>query len=279
MANLTDYEKQVVEDILKWEQKEPSVSGKICDYLSSQLPDSVKNAADSLVPEKVIAGALRGADALADYLTDTKDIIRDGRVGSIKELQKKSIEVSDVLSYSVENWALGIATVEGGGTGLAGAPGIPVDIAFVVPFAIRTIRKIALCYGFELKGRKGHEEVLAVLSVSGSNTVAEKQVALKQLTEILVMVQKTTWKNIGEKAAQDVASKEALVMAIKAAAKTLGINLTKRKALQIIPLLGAVVGAAMNASFISDVNDAAVYTFQKKWLISNRKWPYPYEIK
>ena len=52
--------------------------------------------------------------------------------------------------------------------------------------------------------------------------------------------------------------------------KQLGINITKRKALQAIPLFGTVVGAAMNAQFINDIAWAARRAFQERWLIENQ---------
>ena len=54
-------------------------------------------------------------------------------------------------------------------------------------------------------------------------------------------------------------------------AKQLGINITKRKAAQAIPIIGAGVGAAMNLAFINDVSWAARRAFQEKWLIDNNK--------
>ena len=41
------------------------------------------------------------------------------------------------------------------------------------------------------------------------------------------------------------------ILSIKQAAKMIGINLTKRKSLQSIPVIGSGVGALMNGSFIN----------------------------
>ena len=54
--------------------------------------------------------------------------------------------------------------------------------------------------------------------------------------------------------------------------KQLGINLAKRKALQMVPMLGAAVGSAMNASFMYDVGQTAMRLYQRKWLADNGKW-------
>ena len=86
-----------------------------------------------------------------------------------------------------------------------------------------------------------------------------------------VIIAKTTRKKIAEKAAQDRVSTEAAIIAIKQLAKQLGINLTKRKALQAIPVVGGLVGASMNLSYINDIAWAARRSFQERWLMENDK--------
>lgn len=56
---------------------------------------------------------------------------------------------------------------------------------------------------------------------------------------------------------------------IKKLAKQLGINLTKRKAMQLIPVVGAGIGAAVNASYMRDVIWSARRTYQKRWIADN----------
>ena len=105
------------------------------------------------------------------------------------------------------------------------------------------------------------------MALAGSNTMKEKQVALLTLKQIQIQIAKNTWKHLGKVAVEKQFSREAGVMALKALAKTLGINLTKRKALQAIPLVGAGVGAAVNASCINDIGWAARRMFQDAWLL------------
>ena len=45
-----------------------------------------------------------------------------------------------------------------------------------------------------------------------------------------------------------------------------GLNLTKRKLMEAIPGLGALVGAAMNANYLQDVGWTARRKFQSRWL-------------
>ncbi len=74
-----------------------------------------------------------------------------------------------------------------------------------------------------------------------------------------------------KKGAEAAMSKEGVVLAIKNLSKQLGINLTKRKALQAIPVIGTAVGASVNSVYIKDIGWAARRTYQELWL--KQKYP------
>ena len=54
--------------------------------------------------------------------------------------------------------------------------------------------------------------------------------------------------------------------ALRALAKQVGVNLTKRKALEAIPVIGLAVGAASNGWFLREVGTAAQMSYQERWL-------------
>ncbi len=76
---------------------------------------------------------------------------------------------------------------------------------------------------------------------------------------------------MAEKASGLQLSKEGGIIAIKNLAKQLGINITKRKAMQAVPLIGAAVGASVNGWYVKDVGWAARRAFQERWLVDNKK--------
>ena len=53
------------------------------------------------------------------------------------------------------------------------------------------------------------------------------------------------------------------------AAETLGVNLSVRKMAQVAPVVGAAVGASVNAAFQNDVATAARFAFRARWLEVN----------
>lgn len=262
---MNEYESKQSQEIEKWKKEEPSVISNITGVLMKPVTWLV----EAVVPQKAIEGALQASDHLAEALTDKDDIVRDGNVSSIEELQTKDLKLSDNLANTVHNWAVGIAGAEGAAAGAAGLAGLIVDIPTLITMSLRVIHKIALCYGFEVKTKEDHDRVFAIMSAAGSNTAAEKTAAVAVLTHLNVMIAKSTWKSLAQKAAANKYGKEAAILGIKQLAKQLGINITKRKAAQAVPVIGAGVGAAMNIAFINDIAWAARRIYQEKWLITN----------
>ncbi|MBF1426183.1 MAG: EcsC family protein [Prevotella histicola] len=263
----SEYEKQQYDLITEWENKEPSVVSK----LVSTILSPVSNLISIVVPEKAIEGAIDAANATAQYLTDTADVLRDGKVESIAELRTKDLKLSDQIADTVHNWAIGIAVTEGAATGSIGLPGMAVDIPFVITLALRTIHKIGVCYGFNADASNAEEEkafALGVLSAASASTLTEKTGFILGLKQISLLIQKNAWKKLAEMSSANLLAKG--VINIKQAAKIIGVNLTKRKASQAIPVIGAGVGASMNASFINDIAWAARRSFQRRWLEENK---------
>ena len=265
--HLTTYEKTQISEIEKWKVEEPTVVSKAFGIALTPVTWLI----NKIIPQAAIRGALDFSSSAAEWLTDTKDIIRDAGVRSLEELKRHDLKKSDDLANEVHNWAIGIAAGEGGATGMLGLPGLVADIPAIIVIALRTIHKIGVCYGYEIKTKEDKEFVLMVLAASGANDMEEKIAALTTLKSIETIIVKQTWKKMGESATTSTVSKEALILAIKNLAKQLGVNLTKRKALQAIPVIGAAVGASVNGWYIKDIGWAARRAFQERWLIENNK--------
>lgn len=265
---LTPYEKKQVAEIKKWKKEEPGVVNKAFGVVIEPMAWLVRK----VVPEAAIKGALDASNGAARWFTDTEDIKKEaGCLHSIKELQKMDLAISDRLADTVHNWAIGIGTLEGAGTGIFGLPGMAVDVPAIITLALRTIHKIGVCYGFEAKAASDNDFVYGIMSASSANSVEEKVAALAALRSIQVTIAKTTWKKMAEKAAQSQMSKEGAILALKNLAKQLGVNLTKRKALNAIPGIGAAIGGSVNGWYIKEVGWAARRAFQERWLIDNHK--------
>lgn len=69
-----------------------------------------------------------------------------------------------------------------------------VDIPTVVTIALRTIHKIGICYGYKALTLEDTQFVYSIMSVAGSNSMQEKNMALVTLKQLNVILVKQSWK-------------------------------------------------------------------------------------
>lgn len=267
MKNLTKYEQEQLDAIEKWKTDEPGVMSKAFGFVIEPLAWLV----NKVVPARAVRGALNFSNAMAQWFTDSSDVMRDGGVSSLAELRTKSLKLSDKLADEVHNWAIGMAVVEGAGTGMFGLPGAAADVPALITLALRTIHKIGICYGYECVTALDKKLVLGIMSASGANTVAERASALAALRSVEITLAKVTWKKLAEKTVESQLNREAALLTIKSLETQLGVNITKRKALVSIPFIGAAVGGSVNGWYIKEVGGAARRAFQERWLLENGK--------
>ncbi len=263
----TAYEEKQIELIREWEREEPGVVSKAIGILTQPLAWLVQQ----VIPDAAIMGALDFASAIAKSLSDHDDLLRDAEVSTLAELHDLDLERLDGLADEVHDWAVGVAAAEGAATGAAGLPGMVADVPVVITLALRTIHKIGLCYGYPSNDEVDQKFIFAVLSASGTNSVKEKLASLALLRSLQVILMRQTWKTMSEKAVASQLSKEAGVIALRSLAKQLGVNLTKRKALAAIPVIGAAVGGTANGWWLKEVGWAARRSFQERWLRDHGK--------
>jgi hypothetical protein len=166
----------------------------------------------------------------------------------------------------VINFHIGIAAGEGALAGFGGILTLPFDIPAVITLALRMIRQVGVEYGYADDTEDERKFIFSIFSAAGANTQAEKAAALAAAAYLMNILSKQTFKAMAAKAAANALSAEAAVIAIRSLAKQLGINLTKRKSLAAIPMIGAFVGASANGWFIREIGVAAQRLYQERWL-------------
>ncbi|MBF0280451.1 MAG: EcsC family protein [SAR324 cluster bacterium] len=266
-AALSHYEEEQIQRINEWQTEAPSVFSKTLEATLSPMTWLL----EKIIPGSAIQGILQCSNVAAEWVSDTEDIQQSAQVMDIEELRQKDLGLSDKLANDVHNWAIGLASLEGGASGAVGWFGMAVDIPTIITLALRTIHKIGACYGYERESKEDGEFILAILSASGANNMEQKITALTSLRSIEKMIASQTWAALSQKAVENKISQEAAAVSIKALASQLGVNLTRRKVLQVIPAVGAAVGASVNAWYIKEVGWTARRAFQERWLVDNNK--------
>jgi EcsC protein family len=266
-AELSDYERAQVAAIEAWRAAAPSLAGQTLVRLLSPAVFLV----DKMIPPGAFERAIEGARWTAQRLTDQRDVLARAGVSTLIELRTVSaLETCDALSLSVQRWSLAYAAGEGALAGAAGAWGMAVDIPAAITLAYRTIYKTGVCYGYA-PAEVEESVVHGILAASGANTMQEKVAALACLSAIRSALHQQSWTMLANKAAEHAFSREGAIIAVRSLARQLGINLTKRKALQAIPVIGAAVGGSVNAWYMRDVTMAARHAFQARWLAERGK--------
>ena len=208
-----------------------------------------------LIPAEAIEAVLRGSDWAA-----TASIRRSAISHDFADL-----EACDQAAADIRRWALGYAVTGGGAAGAFGAVGLAVDIPATITLALRTARLTGLCYGFGGNGTAERVFILDILQLSGANSAAEKQAALARLVEDRRDLPAESWGKIVKLTGQAAG----VQTAARRAAHILGVNLSTRKIGQMAPIVGAAIGAGVNAAFQNDVAEAARHAYRERWLLAN----------
>jgi hypothetical protein len=256
---LTSYEKQQLESLRGWMAQPP---GWLTRGLS-QASGPVAQFAQRLVPVAALKLALSGANTLAARLADEQAVLRDAGAGTLQELRAADLSRCDALSERVRRQAIGLSAAGGVIAGVAGAPGLVLDVPALLTLSLHTIHRTGLCYGFESLSDGERPFAIGVFALASANTMEEKQSALQALRQ-QAEPDEGAFRDGLERAAQRELGKSAAVFSLGNLARQLGLNLTRRKAAAAVPLLGAVVGGAVNGWYLHDLARTARFAFHAR---------------
>jgi hypothetical protein len=210
-----------------------------------------------LIPAEIIETAIRGADWAASNTIRRAAIDHDFL----------DLKACDEAASEVRRWALGYAVTGGGAAGAFGALGLAIDVPATITLALRTTRLTGLCYGFGGDGEAEAVYVLDVLQLAGANTATEKEEAIARLARERAQFDPESFRKIVRLTGQAGGT----LTATRRVAATLGVNLSTRKVAQLAPIVGAAIGAGVNAAFQNDVAAAARFAYRARWLEVNER--------
>jgi hypothetical protein len=269
MSALTPYEHKVLRELRAWQAQQPGWGTR----LLAKPAGKVAQLAQVLVPTEALRAALDGTNALGSRFSGDRSVLKRAGVGNLAELREQQLELCDRLSRTELRRAMAMGGVGGAAFGLAGAAGLIADVPSLLTLAFRTLHKVGLCYGEDLRARHARHMALGLFALVSANSMEEKQSALAALQrgDDASLVD-AAWRDGVERVAERELAKEATVYSLQNLAARVGLNLGKRKAASAIPLLGAAVGAAVNAWYLADAAQTARYVFQERWLAA--KYPH-----
>ncbi len=151
------------------------------------------------------------------------------------------------------------------GAGAGAAPGagaiagaMALDAATVIAASARVTAHVGTYYGYEVCTPEEEFFALSAMSFSNSGPHAAKLMAFQQLSVVTQqLVRRKVWAELNEKL---------IVRVITEMFQRLGLVITKRKLGQAIPVVGVVIGAGLNASYLQSVGRDAELAYRMRFL-------------
>jgi hypothetical protein len=258
---LTPYEQKVLKELRDWQAEPPGWGARLMAKPGSKVAEAGK----VVVPASALRAALKGADRLGRRFADDRSILVRAGVADLQALRALPLESLDGLSRTVTRRALAQGGATGALFGIAGAAGLVADVPTLLTLAMRTIHRVGLCYGEKPAAGDERRLALGVFALVSANSAEEKALAVGALRAGTALLEAASRDGI-ERITERELAKDATVYSLQNLARAIGLNLGKRKIAGSVPVVGAAVGAAVNAWYLNDVAQAARYTFQERWL-------------
>jgi len=251
-------------EIRDWEAAKPGYVSNVTDFVLN----SVERLSSGLIPPHAQAALEKSvADALVELQRLAKDSFDPEETRALVKGQKaKGLEGMDLGAQYYWNMHLAYAAVEGGATGMAGLAGLAIDVPTLLGLAMRAVHQMGTCYGYDLHDPLEREYALQVLRLGSSGNVQVKIKFSVSVNELEAILRERSWKRLTNDQARRQINRMSLLIALRQFAKTLSLQLLRRKALQIIPITGALVGAGFNAQFLNDVCHAGYMSYRRRKL-------------
>lgn len=257
---------QVGQELQTWETRGPTLLARV----SERFLGPIQHATKTLVPAEIHAEvalrleqSMQGLHQVGRWLIDPQKIrqqvdLRSQRLGS-------AFQASDELARNYWGWGLALAGAEGGLTGAAGWPGLLIDVPALYTIALRTTQQIAACYGYDLDSEDEQAYSMHLVK-AGSSADTESKLAgvfeLKKLEHALILEGRRYLKTASVS-----------VGVTREIAEAVGTELLKRKALQMLPIVGGIVGASFNAYFLHEVAETAYMGYRRRRLADLKLLP------
>lgn len=152
-----------------------------------------------------------------------------------------------------------MATVQGGVTGVTGAPGLLADIPTLYFLIFRTVHQIALCFGHPARTPAERRYLLQVVNVGHHLELRERRLALLELEELEQQI------GTREGTSEDL-QRAMLAKSVQLLARKLTSTLLQRKATQAVAVVGGAVGAVLNRQLVEDVGMTAIHAYRTRFL-------------
>ena len=230
------------------------------------------SAAESTIRREQIVKAHRKAGNDIEHLEDIRDLSLDDI-----RLVRPHLKVSYCAVTATEG-AISSIVASGGsvaalvGLGIASAPGVGVvaaaiglDIITFLTSATRLVSHTAAYYGYDTEDPAEDLFAAMVLSQAISPESDDDDFVVEKETSMLVF--NKVMRKLAKRGSMETVGNNALAASVNSLFAALGARLVGMKMAQILPVVGIIVGVAINASLIRTIGVTADYLYRERLLI------------
>lgn len=241
------YNEKVKREFEEWKNREPGTIEKVSGFVGKPMEVILQPFIDKVGPlledalkhtNQYIAEAIQ---ANHEELVDVTKFTPDEFV----EWHKASDEKTDTLIKA----GIAALSTEGAVGGFLGFSTIlaevPISFGTILAFA----NKIAATYHMDITKEETQVEILKAITAGSSDNSELKQTAVSGFTASNIIIQKAAWTSF---ARGSVYTSGSMIQITREVLKVLGLGISRRKATQFIPGLGAVTGGIINGAWASE---------------------------
>jgi hypothetical protein len=242
--------------IQKWQDEDPSsLVTKQIERATTPLQWLVA----LLLPDTLIREVVDKTLWVAEALTDRDDVFKVLEVDSLEEVRQCKLESCEAAADQVHAWSIGTAAALGAWD-LVGPLGLAPSLAGLFTLAFRTIKKTAVCYGYDPSSHSEELVAMHIFAAASSLYHRDKLAALKEIEKI-----------IETPASPELApTRDTVAAAVTSLSQPIATHLTRRRSFAAIPAMGALVGSSANAWLLKDVGWAARNIYAMRRLEESR---------
>lgn len=222
--------------------------------------EPVLRAGRTVIPVNLLQQALQQGSRSSSRLAQRDRMLHQAGVDSVTELLQRPLPDCDLQWRRQRRWAMGLAGGSGAVSGVAGAAGLALDIPALILQSLAGIHRSGLCYGYDCVDEAASGFALGVFALASANTLEEKQAAWQALA-VLHSLEAEALRDGLEAAVARQLGKGSVANGMQNLARQLAVNLGRRKAAAVVPVLGAVIGGSINAWVMHDLMRVARHAF------------------
>ncbi len=261
----SEYLSEAQREIQQWESEKPGFLMSAFDFI--YLPAA--NAARTLIPHGVRQAVGKATYEVLLSLNSTTQLLSfhagiRQKLAAAEERLGDGLRAADAVAKGCWNRGIAYGAGEGGAAGAIGLFGLAADIPALLTLSLRLIQQVGVCYGYDMSCERESEHALHVLRLGAASTLKAKMEFLLGLKEIQRSLVQASLQEIGGGLVRNEVARISTLATLREFAEKLGVQLTTRKALQLVPVVGALIGGSFNAMFVNDVGRAAYMAFRRR---------------